>query len=37
MDIHPASKVRDTVSAVISGMGKTSGQRVNRSKTVRQY
>jgi len=36
-DIQPESRARDTVSAVTSGMGKASGQRVKRFTAVRQY
>jgi len=35
--IQPESRARDTVSAVMSGMGKASGQCMKRSTTVRQY
>jgi hypothetical protein len=35
--IHPDTKARDTVTAVISGRGMSSGQRVMRSTAVRQY
>jgi len=34
--IQPASRARDTVSAVMSGMGKASGQLVKRSIAVTQ-
>jgi hypothetical protein len=36
-EIQPESRVRDTVSAVMSGMGKASSQRGKRSTVVRQY
>jgi hypothetical protein len=36
-DIQPESRARDTVSAVMSGMGMASGQRVKRFTAVRQY
>jgi hypothetical protein len=36
-DMQPECRARDTVSAVMSGMGKASGQRVKRSRAVRQY
>jgi hypothetical protein len=36
-DIQPESGARDTVSAVMSGIGKASSQRVKRSTAVRQY
>jgi hypothetical protein len=36
-DIQPVSRARATVSAVMSGMGMASGQRVKRSTAVRQY
>ena len=36
-DIQPLSWARDTVSAVISGREKASGQRVKRSTDLRQY
>ena len=36
-DIHPENRARDTVSAVMSGMGKASGQHVKQSTVVRQY
>ena len=35
--IQPDRRARDTVSAVMSGMGKAYGQRVKRSTPVRQY
>ena len=35
--IHPCKKVQATVSALMSGRGKASGQRVNLSMTVRRY
>jgi hypothetical protein len=36
-DIQPVSRALATVSAVMSGMGRTSGQRVKRSTEVKQY
>jgi hypothetical protein len=36
-DIQLVSRARTMVSAVMSGMGTTSGQRVERSTSVRQY
>jgi hypothetical protein len=36
-DIQPVMRARATVSAVMSGIGIASGQRVNRSTAVRQY
>ena len=36
-DIHVESSARDTVSDVMSGLGKVSGHRVKRSPAVRQY
>jgi hypothetical protein len=36
-DIQPVSRARARVSAVISGMWMTSGQRVKRSTAVRHY
>ena len=35
--IQPESRARDTVSAVMSWLGKASGQRVESSTAVRQY
>jgi len=36
-DIQPDRRARDTVSAVMSGIGKASGQHVKQSVAVRQY
>jgi hypothetical protein len=36
-DNQPVKRARDTVSAVMSGMGMVSGHRVKRSTAVRQY
>jgi hypothetical protein len=36
-DIQPVNRARDTLSAVMSVKGTTSGQRVKRSTAVRQY
>jgi hypothetical protein len=36
-DIQPVKRARAAVSAVMSGMGMASGQRVKRSTAVRQY
>jgi hypothetical protein len=36
-DIHPESRARDTVSAVMSEIGRASSQHVERSTAVRQY
>ena len=36
-DIQSESRERDTVSAVMSGIGKASGQHVKQSTAVRQY
>jgi len=36
-DFQPESRARDTVSAVMSGIGKASDQRVKGSTAVRQY
>ena len=36
-DIQLDSRARDTVSAVMSGMGKASDQSLKRSTAVRQY
>ena len=36
-EIHPDSRARDTVSTVMSGMGKASGQGVKRSMALRQF
>ena len=37
LDIHPLTKARATVSAVMSVIGMASGQQVNRSLQVRIY
>jgi hypothetical protein len=36
-DMQPESRERDTVSAVMSGMGKVSDQQVKRYTAMRQY
>jgi hypothetical protein len=36
-DIQPLKRARTTVSAVMSGMGMASGQRVKQSTAGRQY